>query len=310
MSELTLFNYQFKAMGSPCEVQFYTTDKTTAQKIADAIIGDIVRLEQRYSRYKPDSFLSEINRHAEAGKSIEVDPETASLLNYAVTCYKQSDGLFDITSGALRKLWKFNQGTQMIPNPKYIDKALKKIGWDKVRWSNDKLSFSRTGMALDFGGIVKEYAADRAAGLAAQMNIKHGLINLGGDIKVIGSHPDGSPWHIGIQHPQDENSIISGIGLTGGGMATSGDYRRCILINGKRYGHILNPKTGWPVQHFSSVTVVSQFCVLAGSASTIAMLKEAEGAQWLAHLNLAHQWIDNEGNVGGTIEPLKEKFTY
>ena len=118
---------------------------------------------------------------------------------------------------------------------------------------------------------------------------------------MIGSHPDGRPWQIGIQHPQKKDEIISAIGLTAGGMATSGDYERCIMINGKRYGHILNPITGWPVQYFSSVTVVSDFCVLAGSASTIAMLKEENGAQWLANLKLAHQWIDHEGNVGGSI---------
>ena len=293
-------------MGSPCTIQLYCTDQQQAQKIADQVIGDVYRLEQRYSRYKSDSILSEINHHAANGKSIEVDEETASLLNYAVTCYEQSDGLFDITSGVLRKAWKFNQDTPTLANPKYIEKALKKIGWDKVKWANSKLSFSCTGMELDFGGIVKEYATDRAAGIAMQLGVKHGLINLGGDIKVIGSHPDGSAWQVGIQHPKNVDDIISAIGLIGGGMATSGDYQRCVLIDGKRYGHILNPKTGWPVQHFSSVTVVSEFCVLAGSASTIAMLKEAEGAAWLSSLNLAHQWIDQEGNVGGTITPLEK----
>jgi len=291
-------------MGSPCQLQFYTTDKEKAQTIADSAIGDIYRLEQRYSRYKTDNILSEINLHAEAGKSIEVDHETASLLNYAVTCYEQSDGLFDITSGILRKAWTFNQNANTLPNPKYIEKALKKIGWDKVRWANSKLSFSRTGMELDFGGIVKEYATDRAAAIAVQLGVKHGLVNLGGDIKVIGSHPNGSPWQVGIQHPQKTDNIISAIGLVDGAMATSGDYERCIMINGKRYGHILNPKTGWPVQYFSSVTVVTDFCVLAGSASTIAMLKEKDGAQWLTNLNIAHQWIDHEGHVGGTITPL------
>ncbi len=296
-------------MGSPCQVQIYSTDKVAAKSIADLVIKDVYRLEQKYSRYNPDSFLSEINRYAAAGKSVEVDHETASLLNYAVTCYEQSDGLFDITSGALRKVWKFTQSTPPLPNPKHIDKALKKIGWEKVRWTQSKLSFSHIGMEIDFGGIVKEYATDRAAAMAAQLGIKYGLVNLGGDIKVIGSHPDGKPWQIGIQHPQKKDDIISAIGLIGGGMATSGDYERCMLINGKRYGHILNPKTGWPVQYFSSVTVVSDFCVLAGSASTIAMLKEAEGAQWLSSLNLAHQWIDHEGTVGGSITTLTENLS-
>ncbi|MDD2864340.1 MAG: FAD:protein FMN transferase [Methylococcales bacterium] len=286
-------------MGSPCEIQLYVFDEKQFQLVSQNIVNDMMRLEKKYSRYRDDSFLSEINRCAAIGGSIDVDAETAHLLNYAVTCYEQSDGLFDITSGVLRKIWQFNTATPAMPSEEEIDKILRFIGWDKVDWKMPKLSFPTPKLELDFGGIVKEYAADRAAALCSEMGIKHGIINLGGDIKVIGSHPDLSAWHIGIRDPENKNAVVNVVELTSGAMASSGDYERCIEIDGKRYGHILNPKTGYPVQHFSSITVISDYCVLAGSASTIAMLKEEEGISWLNRLNLPYQWIDINGQRGG-----------
>ncbi len=288
-------------MGSPCELQIYTTDNSHFQNVAQNVIHEMVRLEKKYSRYRDESFLSEINRCAAKGEAIEVDAETAHLLNYAVTCYEQSDGLFDITSGALRQLWKFNATKPSLPKQDEINALLTFIGWEKVQWKSPILRFSIAGMELDFGGIVKEYAADRAGAMCAAMGIKHGIINLGGDIKIIGGHPDSSPWNIGIRDPRNKNDVSSVVQLTTGAMASSGDYERCIDIAGKRYGHILNPKTGFPVQHFASITVISDFCVLAGSASTIAMLKEKEGEEWLDLLGLPYQWIDVNGLVGGNL---------
>ncbi|NDD54426.1 FAD:protein FMN transferase, partial [bacterium] len=114
-------------------------------------------------------------------------------------------------------------------------------------------------------------------------------INLGGDIKVLGPHPDGSPWAIGIRHPRNPSEIARTVYLKSGAMASSGDYERCILLGGRRYGHVLNPKTGWPVSHLASVSVVAEFCVVAGSASTIAMLMEEQGPSWLDAM--AHAWL-------------------
>ena len=299
MTTLTLFTGQFVSMGSPCELQLYVKDKAQFEHVAHNVMNDLARLESKYSRYRADSFLSQINECAAKGKSIEVDPETAHLLNYAQTCYEQSDGLFDITSGALRRCWNFNADKPILPKQQDIDALLAFVGWDKIAWDGAVLHFLLAGMEIDFGGIVKEYAADRAAALCSSMAISHGIVNLGGDIKIIGSHADGSPWHIGIRDPKEKNSVSSVVQLQSGAMASSGDYERCIDIDGKRYGHILNPKTGWPVQHFASITVISDFCVLAGSASTIAMLKEKDGIAWLNLLGLAHQWIDIDGQRGG-----------
>jgi thiamine biosynthesis lipoprotein len=289
----------FKAMGTPCDIQLFAKTIARAKQAADLAIADIQRLEARYSRYRTDSFLSEINRVAAVGGSMEVDPETAGLLDYAVTCYQQSDGLFDISSGILRQAWRFDLGK--LPAEETIHNLLAKIGWHKVRWHNPKLTFSITGMEIDFGGIVKEYAVDRAAYLCASLGIRHGIVNLGGDIKIIGPRADGEPWRIGIRHPRQQNALIDTLLLHHGALASSGDYERCLTIDGIRYGHILNPKTGWPVKKLAAVSVVSDFCVIAGSASTIAMLKEEQGAAWLDTLGLPHYWFDVEGKAGGTL---------
>jgi FAD:protein FMN transferase len=289
----------FNAMGSPCDIQLFANTQAHAKQVIAAAIADVARLEQRYSRYRSDSLLSEINRVATKGGSTTVDTETAGLLNYALTCYQQSEGLFDITSGILRQAWRFSSG--QLPSQHLIESLLGKVGWHQVHWQAPMLSFPIAGMEIDFGGVVKEYAADRIASLCWTHGIRHGIINLGGDIKIIGPQPDGSPWRVGIRDPRNKTDILQTLNLTSGGLASSGDYERCIELNGVRYGHVLNPKTGWPVRHLAAVSVVADFCVVAGSASTIAMLKENQGPTWLENLGLPYLWVDVYGNSGGNL---------
>ncbi len=278
-------------MGCPCELQFYAKNNAFAQHVAQRVMADIDRLEQRYSRYRADSFLSKINHVAAVGGSISVDDETAGLLNYAQTCYELSDGLFDITSGILRRAWRFE--TNVLPDDKSIQALLQKVGWQHIRWENPTLTFLQAEMEIDFGGIVKEYAADRAATLCLDSGILHGMVNLGGDIKIIGAHPDGSAWRVGIQHPRDKTKVWKTVVLKTGALASSGDYERCMVIDGVRYGHILNPKTGYPVRHLAAVSVIADFCVVAGSAATVAMLKETKGEKWLKSLGLKNYTFKN-----------------
>ncbi len=286
-------------MGSPCEIQLFTKTGLKAKRVADAVIADVHNLEARYTRYRSDSFLSAINRVASFGGSIIVDEVTAGLLNYAATCHEQSDGLFDITSGILRRAWNFKSGA--LPDEEQIRILLDKIGWHKLRWKPPMLEFPMPGMEIDFGGVVKEYAVDKAAALCLDAGVRHGVVNLGGDIKVIGPRPDGRPWRIGIRHPRQKEALIETLLLHEGALASSGDYERCIMIDGVRYGHVLNPITGWPVQYLSSVSVIGDFCVVAGSASTIAMLKEDKGPAWLEAMGLPHLWMDARGVAGGSL---------
>ncbi len=299
LNSLEFYQHPFKAMGTPCDIQLYAKSDAEARRVVEKAVADVVRLEKLYSRYRSDSFLSEINRVAAVGGSIKVDEETAGLLNYASTCYAQSDGLFDITSGILRRAWKFDQGR--LPNAELIHRLLEKIGWQKLDWQAPVLGFTVAGMEIDFGGVVKEYAVDRISALCWAEGIRHGMINLGGDIKIIGPRADDSPWRIGIRHPRQQDAIMETLLLSEGALASSGDYERCIVVDGVRYGHILNPKTGWPVRYLASVSVVSDFCVVAGSASTIAMLKEDQGPAWLESLGLPHLWVDVNGHAGGSM---------
>lgn len=286
-------------MGSPCELQLYAESRAEADRVAQLAMADVHRLESRYSRYRDDSLLSAINRVAAAGGSLSVDEETAGLLSYAATCHRESGGLFDITSGILRRAWRFSEGR--LPDPAHIQSLLDRIGWQRVRWNPPLLEFPVPGMEIDFGGVVKEYAVDRVGALCREAGIRHGLANLGGDIHVIGPHPGGSPWRIGIRHPRRPGTVIRTLALTQGGVASSGDYERCLVLDGVRYGHVLNPRTGWPVRHLASVTVAADLCVIAGSASTIAMLKEEDGPAWLAGLGLPHFWVDVRGKAGGSL---------
>lgn len=299
MAHLNYYHYDFQAMGSPCAIQLYAGSAKKAKQAARIVMDDVHRLEAKYSRYRADSFLSSINRVAAQGGSIPVDDETAGLLDYAATCYQQSDGLFDITSGILRRAWNFKSGS--LPSQETIQTLLEKIGWHKISWQRPVLAFTVAGMEIDFGGVVKEYAVDRAAALCREAGIKHGLINLGGDVKIIGPHDDGSPWRIAIRHPRIHDGVLHTLLLHSGALASSGDYERCITVNGIRYGHVLNPKTGWPVNYMAAVSVIGEFCVVAGSASTIGMLKGENGPQWLSELGLPYLWVNVQGESGGSL---------
>ncbi len=299
MAQSRLIRRVFKAMGSPCEIQvFAETGAAAAQPIA-AAIAEVARLEARYSRYREDSFLSAINAQAALGGAIEVDGEIAHLLDYIEACFIESGGLFDVTSGVLRNAWRFHE--QRAPEAQEVEALLDRVGWRRLQWTAPILSFSMPGMELDFGGVVKEYAADRAAATCREAGAEHGMVNLGGDIRVIGPRADGAPWRIGIRHPRDPTELTRSVELRAGALTTSGDYERCIKIDGVRYGHILNPLTGWPIRRLASVSVVADLAIVAGSAATIAMLKEDEGPAWLRQLGLPHLWIDVDGATGGSL---------
>lgn len=289
-------------MGSDCRLTLYADDEHEADQVAGLVMAEVWRIENKYSRYIGGNALSDINCAALAGGKVDVDDETAGLLNYAFAAFQLSEGLFDISSGALRRVWNFSSGKT--PPQSSIEHILPFIGLGKTAWTSPQLRFLHSGMELDFGGIGKEYAADRGADICRSMGIQSGLLDLGGDIRVLGPHRDGSPWEIGIRHPRKPDASLGNIRLMSGAVATSGDYERYIEAAGKRYCHILNPLTGWPVNGLSSVTVVAEQCLLAGTLSTIAMLKEDRGKRWLEDSGMRHCWVDGELRVGGNIQLL------
>lgn len=286
-------------MGSPCDVHVYAGNRSEGERVIACCIAEVERIEMRYSRFLSDSVLTHINQVAQQGGSINLDVETAALMDYAFACYAKSDGAFDITSGVLRQAWDFSSDT--LPENQVVLELMKRVGLDKVTWSNPTLTFITGGQELDFGGIAKEYAADRAGEVCLEEGVQYGLIDLGGDIQVVGPHPDGTPWDIHIRHPRLKDTVLTSLQLRSGGVASSGDYERCILKDGKRYSHILDARTGKPVQGLAAVTVVASDCLVAGSVATIAMLKGADGPAWLKDLGVHHLWVGEDGQQGGDL---------
>jgi thiamine biosynthesis lipoprotein len=293
-------------MGSPCELHLYADSREAAEEMAAAGRREIDRLESKYTRFRDDSLTSHINRAAGDPRGVVVDDETAFLLDYAQTSFEQSDGLFDITSGVLRRVWNHRSGR--VPSDAELAEVLTCVGWRRVHWKRPRIVLPVAGMQLDFGGYVKEYAADRVAELMHELGCRHGLVDLGGDLSAMGPHPDGAPWRVGIRDPRRRDRALARVDLLSGGVASSGDYERFLVIDGIRYGHILDPRTGWPVAGFAAVTVLADRCLIAGTASTVAMLKgRREGAAWLEALGLPHMRIDRDGVV--TARPPRHQAT-
>jgi thiamine biosynthesis lipoprotein len=289
-----LFSMPFRAMACPCEILIAAESPEVAHTHAQRAIREIQRIEQKYSRYQAESILSRINAAASTDW-VECDKETVSLLDYAQVLYENSDGLFDITSGVLRRVWDFKQG--IIPDQQALDTVLPLVGWNKVERNDSAIRFAEKGMEIDFGGYGKEYAADRAALILGAEGVIHGYVNLGGDIRIIGPKPDGQPWQMGIQHPRKSEEIYASIPIEFGALATSGDYERYFERDGKRYCHVLNPITGQPVSHWQSVSVLAPSAVTAGSITTIAMLKTDKAIEYLDDSGFAYLAIDHAGQL-------------
>ncbi|MDA0762148.1 MAG: FAD:protein FMN transferase [Proteobacteria bacterium] len=285
--------YRFTAMGTPCELKIVGS-KRAANEIALRCQQEAQRFEARYSRFIATSIVSQIN--AAAGKiAVPVDEECAAILEYADICWSLSDGLFDLTSGVLRRVWHRHRSA--VPTREEVEACLALIGWQKVRRTQEGVLLTQPGMELDLGGVVKEYAADAIAQLIKDAGFDSAVVNLGGDIYCLGLSPEGVPWRIGIVNPLAEGPLAEAP-LVNRGVATSGGYERYRVIEGKRYSHLLNPHTGFPVKSLMSVSVMAETVVAAGSIATIAMLKEeASGLAWLASSGSVYVAMTQQGDT-------------
>lgn len=290
---MPLHRFTFRAMAAENEVQVHCADATLAAAAAAAAIAEVARIEAKYSRYRTDSVLSRINAAA-GGPAVAIDAETSGLLDYADACHRQSDGLFDPTSGVLRRAWDFTAARP--PSDAGLRAVMPFIGWERVERANGSVRLPLAGMELDFGGFGKEYAVDRAAWVLKEAGVSGAMVNLAGDLAIIGPLPEGEPWRVGIRHPRREQTAIATLPVTSGALATSGDYERFLEADGVRHCHVLDPRTGRSARGFQSVTVHAPSCLVAGSASTIAMLKGSDdGLEWLKALGLGYFCVLESG---------------
>jgi FAD:protein FMN transferase len=224
--------HSFHAMGSDCAVHLATDSTAEFERLAEAAEAEVVRIEKRYSRYRPDSELARINAAAACAGSVSIDDETAGLIAYAKACFATSGGTFDITSGVLRTAWNFSRSE--LPDQATIEALLPRIGLDRITVEDGQIHFAEPGMELDFGGLGKEYAADRAAEICTKLGAKHGFVDLAGDIRIIGPQPGGLAWLVGIRHPRHAELVVAKVAMTEGALATSGDYQRYFERDGRR----------------------------------------------------------------------------
>lgn len=268
----------FPALGTNCLVRYAApATEATASAFEAAAVSWVARFEMRYSRFRGDSIVSRIN--AAAGRSwVDIDPEAEQMLDVCQLVYRMTDGILDVTAGPLMRLWDYRKPPTRVPDQATVAAVRALVGWPKVQRAPGRVFLPLPGMSLDFGGWGKEWAVDAVAQIAATHGISQALVDFGHDIRCLGTPPDRPAWHIGLEDPDRPGTHQGSVALASGrGIASSGDYIRCFHLEGKRYGHIVDPRTGWPVANgCKQVTVVAGSCFQAGLLSTVAFVLGGE----------------------------------
>ncbi len=278
----TLYTTRFPLMGGEALIRFVDDrGREVADAVARAAEAEALRIEAKFSRYRPQSVLSELNRQAGHGPVV-IDDETELLLRAALDLGRLTGGRFDPTVGVLRRVWNFK--TPRVPTAQELAEALVLVDATAVSLRCGTVELLRIGMELDLGGVGKEYAADRVAQVLLARGVSCALINFLGDVRTLGRRGDGRPWSVGIQDPRDRSRCLGAIRVgEGAGIATSGDYERGFELDGERYHHILDATTGHPARGLASVTVVAPTAFEAGRLATASfLLGPAAGLDLLA----------------------------
>jgi thiamine biosynthesis lipoprotein len=273
-------------MGSPCELLAEGADPRHFARVADEVAAEAWRIEVKFTRFGDSGVLALLRRRA--GRSVRVDAETAALIDLAALWYERSGGLFDITCGALQRLWRFEDAAAP-PAPEAVARVLRHVGFQRLRWERPLLRLP-LGMELDLGGLGKEYAVDRAHDLLVRQLDAPALVNFGGDLRVTRA-PRRGHWRVGLETAAGARSGGRIVALAAGALATSGDARRHVVAGGVRYGHVLDPRSGWPVADApAAVSVAAPTCIEAGLLAKIALLQGREAATYLATIGV-RSWI-------------------
>lgn len=263
-----LFRLKFQALGTVCEVQFRTASVEAAKEFRKAALDWLREFEEKWSRFKPDSLLCKIN--AKAGDSpVEITGEDEEILRLCDHAYRISDGLHDPTLLPVTALWDEAGKNDCLPSDLEIAEAKKLVSWPSVEWGNGKVFLPEPGMALEIGGFGKEYAVDRLVGFARQFEIEDCLVDLGRDVSAIGKPPHGPAWILGIEDARTEDAASYRLAVSGKSLATSGNERRFRMVGGKKFGHIIDPRSGWPAANeVITASCLADDCLTAGLFST------------------------------------------
>ncbi|WP_420148004.1 FAD:protein FMN transferase [Spirosoma sp.] len=277
-----------KLMGSRFDITIVAQDSLTAERSIDAVIAEVDRIENLISDWRPKTQISRVNQNAGIAP-VRVDSEVFALTERALRLSKITDGAFDISFAAMERIWKFDGSMMQMPNPEAIKKSVEKVGYQNIILDRAKstIFLKKKGMKIGFGALGEGYAADRCRDMMLARGIKAGIVNGSGDMSTWGRQPDGNPWTIGITNPLRSDTIFAILPLRYPAVVTSGSYEKFVVFNGKRYAHIINPKTGYPATGISSVTVFGPSAETANGFSTSIMVLGKE-----AGLKLLGQYPD------------------
>lgn len=287
-------------MGSPFRITIVETSKEKANQYINKAIDEIVRIENIISEWQPHTKVSEINRQAGI-KPVKVPIELIELTKTALHFSKLTNGAFDISVISMDKIWKFDGTMSQLPTPKQIKNAKRLVGYKNIiiNEQNQTIFLKQKGMKIGFGSIGKGYAADRARNVLQKLGVASGIVDASGDMALFGEQENGKPWRIGINHPTNETGLADIISLKNASVTTSGDYEKYAFINGVRYGHIINPATGYPSQGIVSVSIIGENATIANGLSTsIMVLGVKKGQKLLTYFpNYTSLIINQKGEI-------------
>ncbi|MBW7843548.1 MAG: FAD:protein FMN transferase [Ignavibacterium sp.] len=279
-------------LGTVVEIQVRDADDKKAEDAISKAFAEMKRIEDLFTTFDNKSPVSRINNSADT--IINVESEIYNLIVLCDSITKLSNGCFDVSLNNIIRVWGFDSDNRHIPEASVIDSALKLSGWKDVKLFGENKIFKQRKVELNFGAIAKGYAVDKAINILRKSGIKQALVNAGGEVSVIGNN-----WIVGIQHPDEINSIIKRIKLNGYTVATSGDYEQYFEVDGVRYHHILDPETGYPSKGLQSVTIINKSNAFADALATaVFVMGEEKGMKLIESLDDTEVMIiDERGRI-------------
>lgn len=264
-----IFKKEQSLLGSPFEITVVATDSVQAKLYTDLAISEVKRIENLVSDWIPTTQISQVNQNAGI-KPIKVDQEVFDLVERAIKISKLTSGAFDVSYASMDKIWKFDGSMKQLPTEEAIKKSVEKVGYQNIILNpTDKTIFLKNkGMKLGLGGIAQGYIADKIKEVLQEKGCTSGLVNVSGDINTWGKQPNGQPWTVGIINPMNKNKVFATFILDDSAVETSGSYEKFVVFNGKRYSHIIDPRTGYPASGIVSVSVFAKQTELADALAT------------------------------------------
>ena len=295
-----VFKKKQSLLGSPFEITVVASDSILGNQYTDMAIAEVKRIENLISDWIPTSQISKVNQNAGI-VPVQVDKEVYDLVERAIAISKLTSGAFDISYASMDRIWKFDGSMKEMPTPEAIKKSVEKVGYQNIILNpqNTSIFLKNKGMKLGLGGIGQGYIADKIKALLQIKGCKSGLVNVSGDINTWGTQPDGKSWTVGIVNPMNKNKVFATFPLEDSAVETSGSYEKFVTFNGKRYSHIIDPRTGYPASGIISVSVFAKQTELADALATgIFVLGIDVGLDLINQLNgIGCIIVDDKGNI-------------